>query len=33
MAESVPPPVECEQVHPGLAVSDIATALEFYTKN
>ena len=32
MADSVPPPVECEQVHPGLTVSDIAIALEFYTK-
>jgi hypothetical protein len=30
--DSVPPSVECEQVNPGLAVSDIATALEFYTR-
>lgn len=26
------PFVECEQIHAGLAVSDIATAVEFYTK-
>jgi catechol 2,3-dioxygenase-like lactoylglutathione lyase family enzyme len=25
-----PPFIECEQVHPGLAVSDIPTAVEFY---
>jgi catechol 2,3-dioxygenase-like lactoylglutathione lyase family enzyme len=32
MVDSVPPSVECEQVHPSLAVSDIATAVAFYTK-
>lgn len=32
MAVSSPPFVECEQLHPGLAVDDIATAVEFYTK-
>jgi catechol 2,3-dioxygenase-like lactoylglutathione lyase family enzyme len=32
MAESAAPFVECEQVHAGLAVNDIATAVEFYTK-
>jgi catechol 2,3-dioxygenase-like lactoylglutathione lyase family enzyme len=26
------PKVECERVHPGLPVSDVATAAEFYTK-
>ncbi|HMF98100.1 MAG TPA: VOC family protein [Vicinamibacterales bacterium] len=28
---NVPPPIECEQLHPGLAVSDIGTAVEYYT--
>src|SRR5260370_7799614 len=32
MAESAAPFVECEQVHAGLAVNDIAAAVEFYTK-
>jgi catechol 2,3-dioxygenase-like lactoylglutathione lyase family enzyme len=32
MAESAVPFVECEQVHAGLAVNDIPTAVEFYTK-
>lgn len=32
MTESASPFVECEQVHAGLAVIDIATAVEFYTK-
>jgi catechol 2,3-dioxygenase-like lactoylglutathione lyase family enzyme len=32
MTGSAPPFVECEQIHAGLAVSDIATAVEFYTK-
>lgn len=32
MAGSAPSLVECEQVHPGLVVNDIATAVEFYTK-
>jgi hypothetical protein len=26
------PGIECEQIHAGLAVTDIATAIEFYTK-
>jgi len=32
MAHSALPFVECDQVHAGLAVNDIATAVEFYTK-
>src|SRR4051794_20473125 len=32
MANPVPPLVECEQLHAGLAVEDIATAVDFYTK-
>src|SRR5262249_43428801 len=32
MAVSLPPFVECEQLHPGLAVDHIATAVDFYTK-
>jgi hypothetical protein len=32
VAESAAPFVECEQVHAGLAVNDITTALEFHTK-
>jgi catechol 2,3-dioxygenase-like lactoylglutathione lyase family enzyme len=31
MATSVPPFIECEQVHAGLAVNDIPTAVEFYS--
>ena len=26
------PGIECEQIHAGLAMTDIATAVEFYTK-
>jgi catechol 2,3-dioxygenase-like lactoylglutathione lyase family enzyme len=29
---ATPPFVECEQVHPGLAVADIPAAVEFYSK-
>jgi catechol 2,3-dioxygenase-like lactoylglutathione lyase family enzyme len=32
MATSAPPFVECEQIHAGLAVSDIPAALDFYTR-
>jgi catechol 2,3-dioxygenase-like lactoylglutathione lyase family enzyme len=32
MTDSAPPFIECEQVHAGLAVIDIGTAVEFYTK-
>jgi catechol 2,3-dioxygenase-like lactoylglutathione lyase family enzyme len=32
MTASVAPFVECEQVHAGLVVSDIAAAVEFYTR-
>ena len=32
MAVSSPPFVECDQLHPGLAVDDIPAAVEFYTK-
>jgi catechol 2,3-dioxygenase-like lactoylglutathione lyase family enzyme len=32
MADSVPPLVECEQLHACLAVEDIATAVDFYPK-
>ena len=32
MASPTVPFIECEQTHAGLAVSDIAAALEFYTK-
>ena len=32
MATASPPFVECEQIHAGLAVTDIDAALEFYTK-
>lgn len=32
MAASTTPFIECEQVHAGLAVDDIPTAIEFYTK-
>jgi catechol 2,3-dioxygenase-like lactoylglutathione lyase family enzyme len=31
MSTSVPPFVECDQLHAGLAVSDIPTAVEFYS--
>jgi catechol 2,3-dioxygenase-like lactoylglutathione lyase family enzyme len=31
MSASAPPLVECEQVHPGLAVTDISAAVDFYT--
>jgi catechol 2,3-dioxygenase-like lactoylglutathione lyase family enzyme len=31
MADLVPPLVECEQIHAGLAVADIEAAVEFYT--
>ena len=30
---SDPPFVECEQMHAGLAVSDIPASVDFYTKN
>jgi catechol 2,3-dioxygenase-like lactoylglutathione lyase family enzyme len=33
MMTSDPPFVECEQMHPGLAVSDIPASVDFYTKN
>jgi catechol 2,3-dioxygenase-like lactoylglutathione lyase family enzyme len=32
MPMAAQPSVECEQVHPGLAVADIPTAVEFYSK-
>lgn len=32
MAEPAVPFIECEQTHAGLAVSDVAAALQFYTK-
>lgn len=32
MATSMPPFIECEQIHAGLAVSDISAAVDFYTK-
>jgi len=32
MGEITPSLVECEQAHAGLAVNDVATAIEFYTK-
>jgi len=32
MTTSVPPFVECEQVHAGLAVTDIPAAVDFYTQ-
>ncbi len=32
MASPIVPFIECEQTHAGLAVSDLAAALEFYTK-
>ncbi|HEX2122200.1 MAG TPA: VOC family protein [Thermoanaerobaculia bacterium] len=31
MSEESAPPVDCEQHHPSLAVSDVAAAVEFYT--
>jgi catechol 2,3-dioxygenase-like lactoylglutathione lyase family enzyme len=32
MATSGPPLVECEQIHAGLAVGDISSAVDYYTK-
>ncbi len=32
MTNSTPPLVECEQIHAGLAVSDLSAAIEFYVK-
>ena len=32
MTIPAPPLVECDQVHPVLVVSDIAAAVDFYTK-
>ena len=32
MATSMPPFVECDQIHAGLAVSDIHAGVDFYTK-
>ncbi len=32
MANPVRPFIECEQIHAGLAVNDIPTAVEFYIK-
>jgi catechol 2,3-dioxygenase-like lactoylglutathione lyase family enzyme len=32
MSSSALPFIECEQIHAGLAVSDISTAVEFYVK-
>jgi catechol 2,3-dioxygenase-like lactoylglutathione lyase family enzyme len=32
MADLSVPQVDCEQLHPGLAVSDVLAAVEFYTK-
>ena len=31
MDTPAPPQVECKQLHPGLAVGDLATAIDFYT--
>lgn len=31
MTPSAPPQVDCEQLHPGLAVGDLAEAIDFYT--
>jgi catechol 2,3-dioxygenase-like lactoylglutathione lyase family enzyme len=31
MVDPTPPTVECDQIHAGLAVADIATAVDFYT--
>jgi len=31
MTTPVPPVVECEQTHAGLAVADIPAAVDFYT--
>jgi len=33
MAIPAPPFVECDQVHPLLMVSDMAAAVDFYTKS
>ncbi|HWB04248.1 MAG TPA: VOC family protein [Verrucomicrobiales bacterium] len=32
MTQPVPPQVECDRHHPGLVVSDVSAAVEFYTK-
>lgn len=32
MSGSAPPLIECEQIQPGLAVSDLPAAIEFYVK-
>lgn len=32
MTSSVPPFIECEQIHAGLAVTDIPAAVDFYTQ-
>ena len=32
MATQAPPFVECEQIHAGLAVTDLTAAIDFYTK-
>ena len=32
MTTSVPPFIECEQIHAGLAVNDIPAAVDFYTQ-
>jgi catechol 2,3-dioxygenase-like lactoylglutathione lyase family enzyme len=32
MANDGPPRVDCDEVHPGLSVTDIETAVEFYTR-
>ncbi|MGH9410904.1 MAG: hypothetical protein ACRD1V_15790 [Vicinamibacterales bacterium] len=32
MTTSAPPFIECEQIHAGLAVSNISAAIAFYTK-
>lgn len=32
MTTSIPPFVECEQIHAGLAVNDISAAIDFYTR-
>ena len=32
MTTTATPPVECEQLHPALSVSDVLAAADFYTK-
>jgi catechol 2,3-dioxygenase-like lactoylglutathione lyase family enzyme len=32
MTSTTPPFIECEQIHAGLAVGDLANAIDFYTK-